>query len=80
MTLEEMIMALPHLTHDEGKKNLIVTKEEDYISTLYYFDNEWVVDWLQFETGDSAISFIGKTPTEAITKAYNWCKKHNLIK
>lgn len=71
MDLEEMLLVLPNLNLIEGDVNniIIVGEDEGYMPTLYKYD------------GDSLIDFYGDTPTEAVTKAYEfYLYKINLIK
>lgn len=61
---------LPHITSEYE-----IMDDWGYTPTLYYCDATWVVDWVSCIEGDTLISFTGKTPEEAIQKAYKWYKR-----
>lgn len=75
MTELEMFIKLPSL--DDSFK---VASEDAYNPTLYYYDSEYVVDWIHCEDSDSLVSVTGNTIEEAIKKAYELCDLNNLIK
>lgn len=74
MKLEEMLLVLPNLNLIEGDGNniIIVGEDEGYMPTLYKYDGDWHLDWMSQDAGDSLIDFYGSTPTEVITKAYDF--------
>ena len=62
----EMFKELPHLNGDYE-----VVPDWGYTPTLFHCDTLWHVAWIHCEEGDELINFHGKTPEEAIEKAYN---------
>lgn len=75
MTIEEMIIKLPHLTYEKK-----ITDDWGYTPNIYHFDGQWHCCWHHCEDCDALFGFTGETPVEAVTKAYNWCKENNLLK
>lgn len=71
---------LPNITMFEDDDYVKVDKEKDegYIPTLYYYGNEYVLDWIGEET-NTIKSFNAKTPEEVIDKAYSWCINEQLL-
>lgn len=64
----EKFKSLQHISGD-----LHQTLEDwGYAPNLYFFDENWHVDWISCEEGDSIKDFTGDTAEEAINKAYNW--------
>lgn len=74
-------MLLPNLNqYEEGKENFeVVGEDEGYTPTLYKYDEDWHLDWVGSEDGDSLVDFTGDTPTEATAKAFNFCKEKGFI-
>lgn len=62
-----MFTSLPHL--DDNKK---IVDDWGYTPNLYHFDTKWHVSWIHCSEGDSLVDFMGDSPEEAITKAYNF--------
>lgn len=83
-TLEDYIEALPYLSveSDASGKMKFITTDNDwaYIPTLYKFEGEWAIDWIDSEESDSLEVIKGTTPFEAAKNAYNWCVKEGYIK
>ena len=82
--LEDYIEALPYLSVESdasGKMKFITTNNDwAYIPTLYKFEGEWVIDWIDSEESDSLEVIKGITPFEAAKNAYNWCVEKGYIK
>ena len=71
MNIEEMLIKLPNLDW----RHKITTKDIMYIPSLYRNTNgTWCLEYIgEFEGGTAlALEFNGKTPSEAVTKAYNY--------
>ena len=83
-TLEDYIEALPYLSieSDTSGKMKFITTDNDwaYIPTLYKFEGEWAIDWIDSEESDSLEVIKGITPFEAAKNAYNWCVEKGYIK
>lgn len=83
-TMEDYIEALPYLSveSDASGKMKFITTDNDwaYIPTLYKFEGEWLIDWIDSEESDSLVVIKGMTPFEAAKKAYNWCVEKGFIK
>lgn len=83
-TLEDYIEALPYLSvnSDASCKMKFITTDNDwaYIPTLYKFEGEWAIDWIDSEESDSLKVIKGMTPFEAAKNAYNWCVEEGYIK
>lgn len=83
-TLEDYIEALPYLSveSDASGKMKFITTDNDwaYIPTLYKFEGEWGIDWIDAEESDSLKVIKGMTPFEAAKNAYNWCVEKGYIK
>ena len=83
-TLEDYIEALPYLSveSDASGKMKFITTDNDwaYIPTLYKFEGEWAIDWIDSEESDSLEVIKGATPFEAAKNAYNWCVEEGYIK
>ena len=83
-TLGDYIEALPYLSVNSGAsgKMKFITTDNDwaYIPTLYKFEGEWAIDWIDTEESDSIEVIKGATPFEAAKNAYNWCVKEGYIK
>ena len=83
-TLEDYIEALPYLSVNSdasGKMKFIKTDNDwAYIPTLYKFEGEWAIDWIDSEESDSLEVIKGMTPFEAVKNAYNWCVEEGYIK
>ena len=83
-SLEDYILALPYLTFKDdgfGEAALETTGNDwAYIPTLYKFEGEWCVDWVEGEDNDSAKVIKGSTPMEATKNAYDWCVNKGFIK
>lgn len=81
ITALEKFTILPNLDIFEPNGDyIVVNKEEDegYAPTLYYYDKEYIMDWIGDEH-DSILSFSGNTPEEVIDKGFDFCKDNNLI-
>ena len=63
----EKFKELPHINSDYK-----IVNDWGYTPNLYHFDKSWHVTWIHCEEGDGLDDFEGKTPEEAIDKAYNW--------
>lgn len=83
-TLKNYIEALPYLSvkSDTSGKMKFITTDNDwaYIPTLYKFEGEWAIDWIDSEESDSLEVIKGATPFEAAKNAYNWCVERGYIK
>lgn len=60
--------SLPHLSGDLKQ----ILEDWGYAPNLRHFDEQWHVDWIHCDDGDSLIGFSAETPEEAIDKAYDW--------
>lgn len=81
ITALEKFTILPNLDIFEPNGDyIVVNKEEDegYAPTLYYYDKEYIMDWIGDEH-DSILIFSGNTPEEVIDKGFDFCKDNNLI-
>lgn len=81
ITALEKFIILPNLNIFEPDGDyIVVNKEEDegYTPTLYYYDNEYVLDWIGKEH-DSIKTFNGISPEEVINKAFAWCVNEHLL-
>lgn len=78
-TLEDYIEALPYLSFKNHKLETTGNCWA-YIPTLYKFEGEWVIDWIDAEESDSIKVIEGITPFEAAKNAYNWCVEEGYIK
>lgn len=63
---------LPHINSDNE-----IVSDWGYAPNLYHFDGSWHVTWIHCEDSDGLYDFEGKTPEEAIQKAYDWYKTCN---
>ena len=80
MDLEEMITRLPYIDCEaDSDEYEVVEEDEGYSPTLYKYDDMWHLDWMSQEEGDSLVDFTGYSPTEAVTKAYDFCISKHLI-
>ena len=60
------------LQHISGDLHKTLVEDWGYAPNLYHFDENWHVDWISCEEGDSIKGFTADTPEEAINKAFNW--------
>lgn len=80
LTPLEKFALLPNITMFEEGEFAKVDKEQDegYAPTLYYYDKQYVVDWISDEH-DSIYNINGDTPEEAINEAFDFCLGEKLI-
>lgn len=76
----EKFALLPNITMFEEGEFTKVDKEQDegYAPTLYYYDKQYVIDWISDEH-DSILDISGNTPEEAINDAFDFCLGEKLI-
>lgn len=75
-----LFIQLPCITIEEKADNFVVCeKDHGYIPTLYQFEGEYAIDWINVSESDSLHVITGITPEQAIRNAFKWCLDKGLI-
>lgn len=77
-TMNDYLELLPNL-NEENREIFVDNSNYSYSPNLYKYDGSWVLDWINSDYEDSLHAETGKSPLQAVKRAYHWCLTHGFI-